>query len=158
MKDARGFSLLEVLVATTILTVALSALAGLSTMATRANAVAGSMSVATILAGQKMEQLRALAWDAASPSADDALARNVPGYCDFLDAAGRTLDGDDDAPPGAVYVRRWAIVPLPAEPEAAVVLQVRVMRVGSSAADASLGHAPGPDEVRLAGVKAKKVE
>jgi len=158
VKGARGFSLLEVLVAVSILTVALSALAGLCAAATRANAVAGSMSVETILAGQKMEQLRALGWDEVAPSADDALVRNVPGACDFLDAAGRPLGDEPDAPPGAVYLRRWSIVPLPADPDAAVVIQVRVMRAGSGLADAPLPRAPGPDEVRLVGLKARKAE
>ena len=158
VKAARGFSLLEVLVAVSILTAALSALAGLCVTATRANVVAGSMSVATILAGQKMEQLRALDWDAVAPSADDALVRNVPGACDFLDAAGRPLGGDGDAPPGAVYLRRWSIVPLPAEPEAAVVIQVRVMRAASRLADAPLPPVPGPEEVRLVGVRARKAD
>ncbi len=181
VKAPPGFSLLEALVATTILTVAVSALAGLSAMATRANDDAGAMSVATILAGQKMEQLRALAWgfDAAgAPVADTttdttvvpprssggtglsssdggALERNVPGYCDFLDAAGRSLGGGADAPSGAAYIRRWSIAPLP-NADAVIVIQVRVMRARGRLVAGPLDRGPRSDEARLFGVKTRK--
>ena len=59
---AAGFSLLEVLVATTILTVALVALAELFAISTRANDSARVTTFAAVLAQQKMEQLRALMW------------------------------------------------------------------------------------------------
>ena len=58
----RGFSLLETLVATSILTVTLAGLAQLLTVSMRANAAARTTTYAALLAQQKMEQLRGLTW------------------------------------------------------------------------------------------------
>ena len=136
-----GFSLLEALVATTILTVAVVSLAQVVAMATRANLLSRTSALAALFAAQKMEQLRALVWtfDAdglatsdvttdgtgLSPSPPDALARDVSGYVDRLDARGRIVF-DAGA---AVFVRRWAITPLPAPPDT-LVIQVTVARIG----------------------------
>src|SRR6478736_3180208 len=60
--DERGFSLLEVLVASTIMAVALTTLAQLFVVSTNANSGAKSTTYAAVLAQQKMEQLRGLAW------------------------------------------------------------------------------------------------
>lgn len=113
MHDTRGFSLLEVLIATTILTVSFAALAELCAMATRTNRSARTTTYAVILAQQKMEQLRSLTWgfdaiglpltdtttdttvvperDAGgtglSLSPADALGRNTDGYVDYLDCS-----------------------------------------------------------------------
>jgi len=57
-----GFSLIEAMVATTILAVALVSLADLLAYATRATVGSRDTTRAVILAEQKMEQLRALAW------------------------------------------------------------------------------------------------
>src|SRR5207248_7146702 len=115
IRRSEGFSLLEVLVAVAILLVAVTALAHLSTVSTRANNSARTATVASLLATQKMEQLRALTWgfDVAgaaisdtttditvfpprpldgiglTPSPAGALAQNTAGYCDFLAANGR---------------------------------------------------------------------
>src|SRR3954471_12344593 len=58
----RGFSLLEVLVASTIMAVSLTTLAQLFVMSTNANHSAKTTTYAAVLAQQKMEQLRGLAW------------------------------------------------------------------------------------------------
>ena len=57
-----GFSLIEVLIAMTILSVGLASLAQLFAMSTRANAGSKNTTFASVLAQQKMEQLRALTW------------------------------------------------------------------------------------------------
>ena len=57
-----GFSLVEVLAAMVILTVALMSLAQLFALSTRANFSARSNTYAAMLAQQKMEQLRGLTW------------------------------------------------------------------------------------------------
>ena len=132
-----GFSLLEVLFATTILTVAVVSLAPLLAVATRANASARTSAVAALLAAQKMEQLRTLAWsfDAAGAVTSEiviggALDRDVDGYVDRLDASGRTaLDASSSA-----FVRRWSIVPLQANPHS-LVLQVQVSSATGRLAD-----------------------
>jgi prepilin-type N-terminal cleavage/methylation domain-containing protein len=181
--DARGFSLLEVLIATTILSVSLAALAELCTMSARANGSARTTTCAVILAQQKMEQLRSLTWgfdtiglpftdtttdtttvperDAGgtglSRSPGDALLQNTDGYVDYLDTYGRTLGGGATPSDGTVYIRRWSIEPLPANPENTVVIQVLVMRHrDSGAADMAAGVTRLQDEARLISVKTRK--
>ena len=176
LSAARGFSLLEVLVAISILLGALTMLAQLSAMATRANTTARTTSMTTLLAVQKMEQLRALAWgfDASgspssdtttdittlpprphqgvglSPSPGSTLDQNTLGYCDFVDASGQSLGGEEAAAANAVFVRRWSVEPLPAFPDT-LVLQVIVTRVPGAAAAAKLR----PGDTRLVGAKTR---
>jgi type II secretory pathway pseudopilin PulG len=95
---AAGFSLVEVLVATGLLMTAVASLAPLFVMATRANAAAGDMTTVTILAAQKVEELRA------APFLDGS----GPGSVDVLDARGQALE--DAVPTGApAYLRHWQI-------------------------------------------------
>src|SRR5918999_3191976 len=57
-----GFSLAEVLVATLVMVTGVVSMAGMFVLATQSNNSARSSSYATILAEQKLEQLRSLAW------------------------------------------------------------------------------------------------
>jgi type II secretory pathway pseudopilin PulG len=154
----RGFSLVEALFATTLLTALFVGVAQLAAVAARANERSRSMTRTIVLASQKLEQLRGLAWtfDATgaaisdfstdttampeSPSGGtgltaspaDALSQNVAGYCDFLDEAGRSLGGSTTPPANTAFVRRWSIDPLPASNDT-IVIQVQVTRVGQAA-------------------------
>jgi prepilin-type N-terminal cleavage/methylation domain-containing protein len=100
-----GFSLIEVLMATTVLALALATLAHLFVSTTGINDRSRGATTATLLAVEKMEQLRTEPMPAAS----------VIG---------------EDAPLNATYLRRWTIDPLPAHPTDTVVVQVVVTRVG----------------------------
>ncbi len=182
MRNARGFSLLEVLVAMAILTSGVTALAQLATISTRANVSARTTTSAALLAQAKMEQLRSLAWGldadgipvsdltsdiAAAPntptggvglsaSPPDALVRNDSGYYDFVDSRGRSLGGGATPPAAAAYVRRWSIEPMPGFLDS-LILQVRVTRVpASGAADGAVSRPRLPDEARLVGIKTRK--
>src|SRR5580765_7774854 len=73
----RGFSLLEVLVATTIVAVGVSALAQLTGIATHANRHARQSTMAAVLAQKKMEELLAEEAGTLTPSPADALGHNV---------------------------------------------------------------------------------
>jgi len=183
VRDARGFSLVEVLAATTILTVAIVALAQLFTISIRANDGARKTTIAAVLAQQKMEQLRGLAWGfdtlglpltdtstdtsvvperptgghGLSPSPSDALAHNTEGYCDFVDGSGRLLGGGATPPEGAAYIRRWSIDPLPTNPNNTIILQVLVTRWRDRGAADTAGRAIRlPDEARLATARTRK--
>jgi prepilin-type N-terminal cleavage/methylation domain-containing protein len=178
----RGFSLLEVLMATTILTVGLAALAQLFAISTRANFSARSTTTAAILAQQKMEQLRGLTWGfdtlglpvsdyasdttvipeaptggkGLSPSPPDALKSNQDGYCDFLNRYGYSLGGGATPPTGAVYIRRWSVEPIPTNPNNTLVLQVLVTQVRDRGSDSSTNTRRLPDEARITSVKTRK--
>jgi prepilin-type N-terminal cleavage/methylation domain-containing protein len=130
--NARGFTLVETMVAMSIAAIALTSLAQLFVIATRANMDARLATTASILAAQKIEQLTRLGPDLQSQDSA-ALSADVPGACDFLDEYGRTLGTGSSPLPGTVYVRRWAIEPL-AEASDVFVLQVAVFPRSSRAA------------------------
>jgi prepilin-type N-terminal cleavage/methylation domain-containing protein len=169
----RGFSLLEVVVATSILVVGVAGVAPLLVLASRANQSARNTTQASLLAQQKMEQLRALEWardpsggllsdvdtdltvafavgsggSGLRPSPAGSLDRNVDGFCDFIAADGRVVGGGSVPPAGAAYVRRWSIEPLPPDADEALVLQVLVRRDGSLPMS--------PEDVRLTSIRVR---
>jgi Tfp pilus assembly protein PilV len=125
--DAAGFSVVETLVAVAILAGALASLAQLLGVAAAANQRARRTTVATLLASQKMEELRSLPWDAAlGPSPAGSLQTGVDGYYDFFDARCQQFDSSS-APAGVAFVRRWSIERLSADPGRANVLRVLVV-------------------------------
>jgi prepilin-type N-terminal cleavage/methylation domain-containing protein len=183
--SSNGFSLTEVLVAMGILTAVSLGVAQLFAMSARQNFAAKGDTSTTVLAEQKMEQLRALTWgfdDAAqglpvsdtstnlsvdpsaptgqglNPSPSNSLSENVAGYVDYLDAAGAYAGTGGTPPAGAAYVRRWSIQPLPTNPNNTLVLQVFVTTVGN---DANRGQTAGdlrrlPGDALLTSVKTRK--
>lgn len=182
--DERGFSLMETLVATLLLTVSLVSIAQLFALSTSTNFKAKTTTVASVLAQQKMEQLRSLTWgfdrsglpindyttDIAVnppaavggkgllPSPNNALTDNVSGYVDYVDANGQSLGGGANPPGGTLYVRRWSIEPLPTNPNNTLVLQVFVFRIDGRGSNLPTGQAVSryPEEARLATVKTRK--
>jgi len=125
----RGFSLLEVLVATTIVAVGVSALAQLAGIATHTNRHARQFTMAAVLAQKKMEELLAEEAGTLTPSPAGALGHNVDGFADFIDAAGQPIGAGAVTPPGSAYLRRWSIDPLPDSRSGAWILQVLVTDV-----------------------------
>ncbi len=178
----RGFSLIEVLAATTILTVALAALAQLFAISAKSNSSAKATTFASVLAQQKMEQLRGLTWGfdtlglpltdtttditivpemagghGLSPSPAGTLGQNTDGYCDFIDKNGAWLGGGQTPPASTAYIRRWSVEPLPTNPNNTVVLQVLVTRWRNrGSADTAVGVNRLPDEARIVSVKTRK--
>jgi type II secretory pathway pseudopilin PulG len=164
-RRAAGFSLLEALIATLILTVAVGTVAQLFVVATAANRGARVTTMAAMFASEKLEELRSVEWGApgldASPAG--ALAQNTPGDCDFLDGRGHLVDpgasdpGATVPPENAVFTRRWAIAPLPSDPTGAVVLQVLVTTLRDRGrADLTPDVMRLPDEARFVTVKTRK--
>jgi prepilin-type N-terminal cleavage/methylation domain-containing protein len=151
-----GLTLIEVCVGMVVLSIAALGSAGLSDVALNMVTAARAQTTTAVLAAQKMEQLRALAWRFAgsgvlvpvtdtttdlsqdpmagggaglSSSSAGTLLRNTAGYVDYLDKHGAWA-GNGASPPGAaVYIRRWSIGRLPWSPSDAVVLQVLVTTV-----------------------------
>jgi hypothetical protein len=63
-----------------------------------------------------------------NPSPSGALDANTSGFVDFLDARGTCVsaNGGTTPPSGAIYTRRWAIQPLPTNPNNTLVITVLV--------------------------------
>jgi prepilin-type N-terminal cleavage/methylation domain-containing protein len=102
----RGFSLVETIVATSLLAVALVTLAQFVGAGVQSAAAARARTATTLMAAQKMEQIRALPWA--------AIAAMPPDVTDYLDASGDECCAGATAPCGdAVYVRRWSATPAP---------------------------------------------
>jgi hypothetical protein len=178
-----GFSLLEAIVATGLLAGGIAALGQMFAIALADTAGARAGSLGAVLAEQKIEQLRGLAWgfdalglpvgdlstDTALPdpsptggsglsiSPADSLTANTPGYVDYVDRYGRTIGGGPRPPPGTLYSRRWSIQPLPSDPVNALLIQVIVTtRFDRGGADTSGSSRRLRDEARLMTVKTRK--
>jgi prepilin-type N-terminal cleavage/methylation domain-containing protein len=100
----RGFSLVETIVAASLLSVALVTLAQVVDAGVQSEAAARARAATTLMAAQKMEQIRALSWG--------AIAATPPEVIDYLDASGDERCPGANAPcVDAVYVRRWSATP-----------------------------------------------
>jgi Tfp pilus assembly protein PilV len=112
VSDARGCTLIEVLVATTCLVVALAFVAQVYGVAAQTARRATAITRATILAQDKMEELvtRASSDASLAESPGGALASDVEGCFDIVGG----------------FVRRWSVESLPAAPSTALVIQVVV--------------------------------
>ncbi len=142
----KGFSLAEVLVAMALLTTSALGLAALFSVSSQMTQASRVDTVATLAAEAKMAELRALtlAYDAAgtgAPISDarlaispaSALVADSNGFVDYVDAAGVVVGAGTQQRLG-LYIRRWSIEPLPADPANAVVLQVVATRATRPAA------------------------
>lgn len=177
-----GFSLIEVLVATAIMATGVLTMAGMFGLATKSNLSGRSNTYATVLAEQKLEQLRSLAWGfdidnlpvsdqstdtttvpenpvggtGLTPSPDGSLRENIKGWVDHLDAQGAIVGNDEIGPNGAVYTRRWSVEPLPTNPNNTLIIQVLVTR-NPNRGQANLGKVTRlADEARVITVKTRK--
>jgi prepilin-type N-terminal cleavage/methylation domain-containing protein len=122
----RGFSLLETLIALSLLLVALSGLAQVFATTSRATNDARRAALAAVFAAQKLEQLRGIRADLA-PLSVGALRRNVDGWFDFLDDYGRSLGAGAQPPTGTIFVRRWTVESLPFDPTTTFIVRVAVI-------------------------------
>jgi Tfp pilus assembly protein PilV len=111
-----GFTLIEALVATTILTIGVVSVASLPLAARNSSQSALRITTAAVLAQDEMERLRASPWPAAASAQ----------CCEYFDADARRLAAGGSPPPGTAYIRRSSIDPLPSNPAAASLMQVWV--------------------------------
>lgn len=156
--DGRGFTLAEVVICAGLLVAVASGVAQLLAVAVRTSDAARTRTLATLLAVQRMEQLRGLAWGAESdlvtdlstdppgvtgrglqPSPDGSLDANVPPYVDHVTDDGEWAGNGALPPPDAVYTRRWRVRPLDTDPSHTLRLDVLVTRArGPSGQDVHL--------------------
>ena len=129
IESSWGFSLIEVMVASAILGCAVLSVAQLVAAAIGSTAGARSVSEATLLAWQKLDELRSLALtfdDAGGPVTDASLQPSPAGTLQ-RDTAGWV---DYPATLGARYRRRWAVDLSGGSPDL-LILRVRVLGTGS---------------------------
>jgi len=126
--------MVEAIVATLVVVTGVIGVAQLFVIAARANDRARAVTMATILASDKLEQLSGAL---ASTPTGGSLASNVAGFFDATDAEGRVLrSGARLRLDAAALVRRWTVEPLAANPARAAVIHVVVMPRGTRAAEA----------------------
>jgi len=153
--SARGASLVEVLVASAILATGVLSLVHLFALSATSNLTAKDTTMATILAAQKVEELRALG-SALTETTGPTLVQNALDTVDHLDAAGAVVGLGPQSPPRAVYTRRWSIARLSSDPEALFVIQVRVF-VRGRASDGG-GKDGYTRKAQLATLESRRVE
>jgi type II secretory pathway pseudopilin PulG len=182
--NQRGFSMAETVVAVGIMTSALLTLAQLFAMAVAANTASKNTTFATILAEQKLEQLRALAWGfdreglpitdttsdtsvdpetpnggtGLSPSPGTSLGENTSGWVDWVNRDGQIVGNAETQPQGAVYVRRWSVEPLPTNPNNTIIIQVLVSRIRDRGAADEGRVARLAEEARVMTIKTRKAQ
>ena len=177
--DSTGFALLEVLITAGLVIAVAAGASHILAIAVRASHSVRVRTMASMLAAEKIEQLRSLAWshvttsgpaismsfsdfttdlsnDPATdsgpgllPSPPRTLEANVAGYADYVDGAGRWVGAGGSPPATAVYIRRWAVRPLASDAENTLVFQVVVT---TRAPDG----VTSPDSVRLVSIEARK--
>jgi prepilin-type N-terminal cleavage/methylation domain-containing protein len=130
--SARGFTLVETLVATSILVTALAGIAQLFVLGSQLTRQAGTSGIALIAAQDKLESLRGRAFtydpagseatdSALEPSPSSSLAEDIEPYVDWLDQSVQPSDPDD-----AVLIRRWRITSLGMTTPDAIAIEVCV--------------------------------
>ncbi len=182
----RGLGLIETTIATGIAVVGVVGLAGLFVVGAMADQNSRKTTYSTVLAHQKIEQLRGLmfAYDGTGLPVTDgttdisvdppvtgnacppacglipggSLGQNDDGYVDYLDAQGQSLGGGPNTPATTAYTRRWMITPHPSNPTNTLVIQVQVSPLRNRG-DADLGAGTRmPNEARFTIVKTRKYQ
>jgi hypothetical protein len=181
--DEAGSSLVEAIVAVGLLASALASLAQMLGICIASNRSARAGSDATVLAQQKIEQLRGLAWGVdvtGAPMSDlstnttlpvempiggtglslspgNTLTSNTNGWVDYVDRSGNVLGGGTEILAGAAYVRRWVVEPLPSNPSDAIVIRVLVTPTGRrDGGNLRSSATRRPDEARIVSIKTRK--
>lgn len=132
--SARGFTLLETLIATGIVVTAVAGLAQLVAYSAGLTRASSESAVALIAAQQKLEALRALEYgfdDGGVPIGDPGM---VPAqYVDWLDASGVDVEEAE-----AAFVRRWRITTIDAAEPSLIAIEVCVVDRRARIPDACL--------------------
>ena len=179
-----GTTLVEVLISTVILVTGVLTMAQMFTISTKSNLASRRTTLTTVLAEQKLEQLRALTWGfdpqglpvsdfstdtsvepelpnggtGLQPSPGTALQANTPGYVDHVDVNGQIVGNTAQPPAAAIYTRRWSIEPLPTNPNNTLILQVLVTAIRDRGQADQGNVARLPDEARVITVKTRKAQ
>ncbi len=132
----RGFSLVESIVAIGVLTTGLITLAHLAAMSLQTGALARHLTLTTILAAQKMEQLYAQRTLEGSANEIEYLDDHGNVVCDSASGCTATV---------YTYVRQWSIASVLRAPGTALII-------------VSAAHRSGPRDVRLMSIRRRMRE
>ena len=143
--SARGFTLIETLVATGILITALTGMAQLLVLSAQWSRQSGNGNAALIAAQGKIEELRAamfgydpgggaLTDPALQPSPTSTLQADQAPYVDWLDSSGAPVAD----PARATWTRRWRVTPAGGGLADAIAIEVCVFRARATEAEACL--------------------
>ena len=132
----RGFTVIEALIAATLLIAAVVSVAQLLATGAQGTLASRASTTGVMLAEQKMEELRAASWTsvAAAAAGTDYLDRDANPTC------GATAASCGDA----AYVRRWSATPAPFTPSI-LIIEVQVLPMG-----------PAHGQARLVSAKAQR--
>jgi prepilin-type N-terminal cleavage/methylation domain-containing protein len=123
LRSQKGFTLVEVLVATAIVVTIAAGTAQLFAIAIRDEVAARQQLAMSAAAGTKLDEIAASVASASPPGAlMGALDRSVDGYADVVVAA------------GASFERRWVVAPLTGYAASAVAVVVRIVPVAARSA------------------------
>jgi len=153
-RNDEGFTLIEVVVAVAVGLSLLAAWAAVQTATDRAQRGARRLTLATLLARSKLDQLEALTFRStvtgdvvadetdrstnlamASPASGGGgltatsvatLLEDVAGSVDYFDEEGTWVGGSGVRPARAAFVRRWAVTELPGTAGLSLLFEVRV--------------------------------
>ena len=176
-----GFGLLEALVACGLITVLAAGVAQLTVASVAAVRASGDETLALLLAVQKVEELRSLAWgrepaglgpasaaaagssgvgrrgSSSAISPGGSLDSSAPGYVDYLSGRGTRVGGGARPPSGTAFVRRWSVQPDSRLPGDLLVLDVVVLplRAAERAGGATLSPSL-PGVVWLSALKGRR--
>ena len=140
MASARGFTLLETVVATGILVTALAGIAQLFFLSTQLTRQASASGIALVAAQDRLESLRAMrfAYDTAGasitdpalqPSPPSSLDEDFEAASDWLDARGQAAATAD----AAAFVRRWRISRIAGASPDAIAIEVCIFKAPAGA-------------------------
>jgi hypothetical protein len=129
----RGFSLVETVIAAGLIAAALVTLAHLLAVGVGVAAAANTRTTSTLLAGRKMEELRARPWDALLGDGRESV--------EYFDDRGARVCVGSTTPCGAAsYVCRWWVTPAPFN-AFVLLIDVDVGAVGTRAGSTTLATA-----------------
>jgi prepilin-type N-terminal cleavage/methylation domain-containing protein len=118
-QDRNGFTLIEVVVAAGLVATIALGVAPLFKIAAERNRGARLQTLATLIALQKVEEIKSLDPAGLARSPAGSLDSDIDGYFDHVDVR------------GAAFVRRWSIAPRSAGPAGVMVIQVLVAPAGN---------------------------
>jgi prepilin-type N-terminal cleavage/methylation domain-containing protein len=162
---SRGFSLIEVIIAVALLSVAVLGGVQLVAVSIHSIAAARTQNLAVVLASARLEELRGLTFEfdgQGLPSTDvwsdlsvtphtsgggglaagGSVDSGVGGYVDYLDHRGDWVGAGAGVPPTAAYTRRWSVSPSAGAADA-LVIEVLVYPTAAHLAGATGRGVPG---------------